>query len=221
MRVAVTVLLLCAILAPPALAGAWLRPHKTAFTATGATLRRNDNGMLDQEAKAYLEYGLLPRVTLGLDYNDTPHKSGHALLFVRLPLGNPDGRKRYGVELGIGGHHWQRDWDKMYKIALAAGRGFESRWGHGWMALDAAYERRAGLSDPAFKLDAVVGFSSGWKIRPLIKLETAYVPNRRLGWSFTPGIMFDIAENTWVIGLERRSADEETIGITLGFWRSF
>ncbi len=221
MRVAVTVLLVCACLAPPALAGAWLREHGTAFTAIGATVRGNRETLPDLESKAYAEYGLTPRLTLGLDYNDIRGKSGHALLFLRFPLGRTDGRMRYGIELAAGRHRHQRQWASMYKIALAAGRGFKSRWGNGWMALDAAYERRAGLSDPTFKLDAVVGLSSGWRIRPLIKLETAQVSGRPLSWSFTPGLMFDIRRNTWVLGLERRSAGIETIGITLGLWRSF
>ncbi|SFU20962.1 hypothetical protein [Sedimentitalea nanhaiensis] len=221
MRFAVIVLLLCAVLAPPALAGAWLREHKTAFIAIGATVRGNRETLPDLENKFYAEYGLVPRLTLGLDYNDTRGKSGHALLFVRLPLGRTDRRMRYGIEIGAGMHRWQQEWASMYKIALAAGRGFESRWGNGWMGLDAAYEQRAGLSDPTFKLDTVIGMSSGWRVRPLIKLETAYVPGQPLGWSFTPGIMFDVRNSTWVLGVERRSTNLETIGLTFGLWRNF
>ncbi|MBK0327603.1 hypothetical protein I5535_09860 [Rhodobacteraceae bacterium F11138] len=221
MRFAVAALLFCAFCASPALAGAWLRDHKTAFTAVGATVRGNRETLPDLESKFYAEYGLMPRLTLGLDYNDTRGKSGHALLFVRLPIGPTDRRTRYGVELGLGKHRWRQDWGSMYKIALAAGRGFETRWGNGWMGLDTAYERRAGLSDPTFKLDAVVGLSSGWRVRPLIKLETAYVPGRPLGWSFTPGIMFNVKKSTWVVALERRSTDQKTVGISLGLWRNF
>ncbi|MFD3189757.1 hypothetical protein ACFMPD_05715 [Sedimentitalea sp. HM32M-2] len=220
MRCIVIALLFCAVCAPPALAGAWLREQKTAFTALGATVRGHDQG-IDYETRFYLEYGLRPRVTLGLDFNEIPGKAGHALVFARLPLGRPDRRTRLALELGLGGHHWQRDWAAMYKIALAAGRGFESRLGNGWMGVETAVERRTGLSDPAFKLDTVVGLSSGFRFRPLIKLETAYMRGQPFSWALKPGVMFDLAGSTWVVGLERRSAAQDTLGVTFGLWRNF
>ncbi|MDO6750220.1 hypothetical protein, partial [Gilvimarinus sp. 1_MG-2023] len=67
----------------------------------------------------------------------------------------------------------------------------------------------------------VAGLSSGPRIRPLIKLETAYMAGQPFGWALTPGIMFDVKESTWVLGIEGRSTTQKTIGITFNIWRNF
>lgn len=214
---AFVILMICA---PPAMAGAWLREQNSVFMAFGVTMR-SDTVTLETENKFYLEYGLFPRVTLGIDYNEIPGRAGHALAFFRLPLGPTNKRSRYALELGIGQHNWLGEWSPMYKATLAIGRGFESKLGNGWIGAEAAFERRTGLPEPVYKLDAVAGLSSGWKLRPLIKLETAYIPGQPFSWSITPGVMFDVGNSTWVLGIERRSAMRDTLGITFGLWRDF
>jgi hypothetical protein len=221
MHKTLAVLLLCALGAPPAMAGAWLREHKTAFSAISSTVRGNITVPLENENSFYLEYGLTPFLTLGADLNEKRGLAAHALLFARLPLGKPDWRTRYAIELAAGTHMWRNEWFPMYKLAFAVGRGFETRWGNGWMALEAAYEVRTGLTDPAIKLDGVIGMSSGWRVRPLLKIETAQIADSPLAWAVTPGVMFDVGKSTWIIGLERRKALQETYGITFGFWRNF
>lgn len=221
MRFAIAALLICVMCAPPARGGAWLREHKTAFLSFGSTIRGNKYILPDYETKFYGEYGLRPGLTLGVDLNDIRLKSAHALLFARIPIGPRDRKSRYAFELGLGQHRYQLDWAAMYKLSLAFGRGFENRWGNGWMSAEFAYEVRTGLPDPAYKLDLVAGMSSGWRVRPLLKLETLYMPDQPFSWALTPGIMFDIRESTWVIGLEGRSAATETIGISFNIWRNF
>lgn len=221
MRFAIAALLVCVFCAPPVLAGAWLREHQGIFLSFGSTIRGNRVTLPDFESKLYAEYGLMPRLTLGLDLNEVRGKSAHALLFLRLPLGKPDRRTKYAVELGIGQHRHDLQWAPMYKAALAVGRGFQNRWGDGWMGAEFAYEVRTGLRDPFIKLDLVAGLSSGPRVRPLIKLETGYVTGQPFGWSLTPGIMFNVRKSTWVIGVERRSTTQETIGFTFNIWRSF
>lgn len=221
MRFAIAALLVCVVCAPQVQAGAWLREHKKAFLSFGSTIRGNKTTLPDYETKFYAEYGLLPRMTLGFDLNDVRAKSAHALLFARFPIGNADNRTRYAVELGLGKHRYQMQWAPMYKAALAAGRGFESRWGNGWMGAEFAYEIRSALPNPTIKLDLVAGLSSGPRIRPLIKLETAYMAGQPFGWALTPGIMFDVKESTWVLGIEGRSTTQKTIGITFNIWRNF
>ncbi len=221
MRFAIAALLVYVICAPSVQAGAWLREHKGVFLSFGSTVRGNKETVPDYETKFYAEYGLLPRMTLGFDLNEIRSKSAHALMFVRFPIGKADQRTRYAVELGVGKHRYRMQWAPMYKATLAIGRGFESRWGNGWMGAELAYEVRNALPDPTVKLDLVAGLSSGPRIRPLIKLETSYLADQPFNWALTPGIMFDIRKSTWVIGIEGRSAAEKTIGLTFNIWRSF
>lgn len=207
--------------AQSAFAGAWLREKDTAFQAVSSTLLRNDTG-LSYETKVFAEYGFGPRLTIGMDVNENSAAGGHALLFARIPLGKQAQGTRYAVEFGFGGHHWLNEWSKMYKVALAAGRSFESRWGNGWMGLDVAYERRLGNAKPIYKLDAVIGLSSGKRFRPMLKLETAYSSGNSLAWTLTPTVLVKgRKKTTWVIGVEYRSARQKSIGLNIGFWRQF
>lgn len=221
MRKILAALLFCALGAPPAQAGAWLREHKSVFVAVGSTVRGSLEVPLESENSVYAEYGAWPRLTFGIDYNEIRGKAGHALLFVRVPIGPTDRRTRFATDVSVGRHHQQGVWSPMYKLAFAVGRGFDSRWGSGWMAAETAYEVRTAQPDPAIKLDAVIGLSSGPRVRPLLKLETLYLPDKPVGWSVTPGIMFDVGKSTWVIGVERRSSLKKTYGLTFGLWRSF
>lgn len=221
MRFAIAALLACAISAPPVFAGAWLREQKSVFLSFGGTIRGNKETLPEQETKIYAEYGLLPRMTLGFDFNDVRTKSAHVLLFARLPIGPSDRPARYAFELGVGKHRYQEEWAPMYKAALAFGRGFESRFGNGWMGAELAYEMRTAFPEPAIKLDFVAGLSSGPRFRPLIKLETAYVQGQPFSWAFTPGIMFDVRKTTWVLGIEGRSTTQKTIGLTFNIWQNF
>lgn len=207
--------------AQSASAGAWPREKGTGFSAIGSILRRNDVG-LSYETKVFVEVGLGHRLTMGVDVNENPNGGGHALVFARIPLGDEAQRMRYAFEVGFGGHHWLGEWSNMYKVTVAAGRGFESRWGNGWMGLDAAYERRLGNANPIYKLDAVIGLSSDKWFRPMVKLETAYSSGNSLAWALTPTILIKGAKKTtWVFGVEYRSARQKSIGLNLGFWRQF
>lgn len=214
-------LMMCLTAAQSASAGAWMREKDTAFQAVSSALLRNSTGVF-YESKVFIEYGFGPRLTVGLDVNEYSGGSGHALVFARVPLGKGDRRMQFAAEFGFGGHHWLGEWSKMYKAAVAVGRNFESRWGHGWMGLDAAFERRMGNARPIYKLDAVIGLSSDKRFRPMLKLETAYVSGKSLAWTLTPTVLIKgRKETTWVIGVEYRSARQNSIGMNVGFWRQF
>ena len=207
--------------APSVQAGAWLREDGRGFLAVASSLARSDTATVS-ETRLYGEYGATPRLTLGMDISNQPGRAGHALVFARLPLGNVSGQTRFAMELGLGGHHRQGKWSGMFKTSLAMGRGFTSGRGDGWLGIETAVEHRLGSSGPIYKLDAVIGLSSGARIRPMLKLETAYVPGRPVGWTLTPSLMIDARKGViWVIGLERKSAAQNSTGLSLGMWRDF
>lgn len=221
MRHVLTILIFCLSAAQPVWAGAWLREPDTAFFSVSATFR-SLNGVWQSENGLYGEYGLAPRLTLGMDISNIARVAGHALVFARVPVGPPGRRTRMALELGLGGHHIQNQWGSMLKATLSVGRGFVSRWGNGWFNVDSAIELRRPTPDPAFKLDASIGLSSGGRIRPLLQFESTYAAGNRLIWSVIPGVMIDGRNNTtWLIGLERKSAARSGLGLKFGLWRQF
>ncbi|SDC46890.1 hypothetical protein [Ruegeria marina] len=212
---------ICLFAAGQALAGAWLRDHGTGFTAVSTTLYRFD-GYFDYKSAVYGEWGADERWTLGLDINEQPGLAGHVLLFVRYPLADMGRRGHLAAEAGLGGHHWLGDWGRMTKITLSYGKGLDTRWGHGWVAADTAWERRFGTAADIFKLDLTAGLSTPRRIDPMLQLETAYVAGLPLFWTLTPSLLIDAGKGgTWVVGLERKSDLPGTIGLKLGFWRNF
>ncbi|MGD9861794.1 MAG: hypothetical protein AB7S99_01155 [Pseudodonghicola sp.] len=203
-------------------AGAWMREEGTVFLSLTGTLRQGDPDAR-QELSVYSEYGVSPRLTLGTDINERPGLSGHALLFARRPLSRPAARTRLAVETAVGGHHWLGRWHPMYRLTLSAGRGFTTAQGAtGWLSVDAAYERRLSAPVPAYKLDATLGLSSPGRIRPILQVETAHIPGKPLFWAVTPGLTIDTGGTaTWLVGLERKSAGHDTLGLKIGLWRRF
>lgn len=221
MRLMLSALLLWLITSQSVVAGAWVRDVKTGFLSVTTTLRQSD-GILQSENSLYAEYGLWPRLTVGVDMNEVPGLAGHAMVFARLPLGAPERRLKIAVELGLGGNQVGGQWDSMVKTMLSAGRGFTSGWGDGWFNVDIAAEVRRPGSTPAFKLDATIGLSSGRRIRPLLQFESSYMSGLALNWSIIPGVLITGKnDTTWQIGLERKTARRSGIGLRFGLWRNF
>lgn len=221
MRAVLSVLIFCVSAAQSACAGAWLRDPGAAFTSVTSTVRYLD-GIWRSETGLYGEYGLTRRLTLGIDINETPGRAGHVLMFGRVPLGPAGRRLKAALELSVGGHHQQGQWGGMLKSTLSVGRGFESPWGPGWINVDATTELRRPNPDPAYKLDATLGLSSGMKFRPILQFESTYSQGKPLIWSLTPGVLIDGRDNTtWLIGIERKTAGISSLGMKFGLWRQF
>ncbi len=211
--------LFCA--APPATAGAWMRETGHGFLALSDTARQ---GAPDarRELSVYADLGLSPCLAIGIDVNEHPRSAGHALLFARLPFSRPAARTRLAVEAALGGHHGRGIWNPMYRLTLSLGRGFRTRRGAGWYAIDAGYERRLGTPAPIYKLDATLGLSSPGRLHPILQVETALIPGQPLFWTLSPGLLIDTGrDTTWLVGLEHKSAERETLGIKLALWHRF
>lgn len=221
MRSALVILVFCMLAATSVRAGAWLREPGTVFSSVSTTVRYLD-GIWRPDYSLYAEYGLAPRLTLGVDYNENPGFSGHVMMFARMPVGSTQRRTKLALELGIGGHHWQGQWAEMFKSTISLGRGFSSRWGDGWFHVDGAMEMRRPNPEPAYKLDATLGLSSGLRFRPLLQFESTYIPGTPLIWSLIPSVMIDGRDDTtWLIGVERRTAGQTSLGLRFALWRRF
>lgn len=207
--------------AAPACAGAWLREAGDRFVSLTATTRSGPVGS-GLESGLYAEYGMRPGLTAGLDLNDRDAVAGHALGFLRLPLGPSATPLRAAIELAAGAHHRGGSWRPMLRLTASAGRGFPTRWGHAWVNLDAGYEQRAGTGSPALKLDAALGLSDGPRWRPLVQLETYHRPGGRRYWTVAASLMIDAGhDQTWVIGLEHKSRPDDSTGLRIALWRRF
>ena len=225
MRRILMVLLIYLSAAPSVSAGAWLRDKGKGFFSFGSTLRSYGDA-LQSENSLYGEYGLGPKLMLGFDINDIIGVGGHALVFFRTPIGPRDRALNMSLELALGAHRVNSQSGGlsggMAKSTFSVGKGFSSRWGDGWFNIDTAVEYRDGLSDPAFKLDAIIGASSNRRFRPLVQVETTYIPGNPLIWAVVPGVMIRGKKNTtWVLGLERKTSARASLGLKFSIWKEF
>ncbi|MBO9450840.1 hypothetical protein J7426_11260 [Tropicibacter sp. R16_0] len=216
---AIFLLSLCA--AQHACAGAWLRDKGAGFLSLTGTLY-NPSSTYDFKSAVYAEWGVTPKLTVGLDLNERPGLTGHALIFARVPVTTLGQNGRVAFEFGGGGHHFQNRWHPMYKIGLSYGKSLDSRWGSGWLAIDFALEHRTRTSDPFYKLDATVGLSENRRLNPMLQIETAYFENSEFQWSVTPSILIKGKNNRkWQIGIEHRSAYPKGYGLKFALLREF
>lgn len=211
----------CIVVAGPAAAGAWLREKGHGFTSVSATLYRFQ-GIYDYKTAVYAEWGMDERLTVGLDINEQPGLTGHALIFARYPLWDKASKGRFSAELGLGAHHWLGDWAMMHKLTLSYGKGVHTSWGDGWLAIDTAWEQRRGTRTDIYKLDLTVGLSTARRIDPMLQVETSYVLDHRLFWTVTPSLLIDGGKGkTWVLGLEHKSDLPGGLNIKFSLWREF
>jgi hypothetical protein len=217
----VSILLILLLAASPAWSGAWLRDKGAAFVSTAVTAFKEPDYGYDYKGSFYAEYGLREKLTLGLDVEEHRDIYGHALVFARLPVAEFEKAGRFAAEIAIGAHHRQmRAW-ALYKATLSYGKGFQTGWGNGWIAIDAALEFRT--HDAVYrKLDLTAGLSSPRLVNPLLQIETAYQNGQPLHWRIKPSIMIRTKDSptTWVLGLERNDARKNT-GIRLAIWNTF
>ncbi len=205
----------------PALSGAWLREQGSGFASATATQRSSD-GHRSTEFGYYADYGLTSRVTLGVDLNDNDNLSGHALVFVRIPMGREPRGYRFAVELALGGSHYLNSWEPMQKTTLSFGRAFDSNWGPGWVAIDGAYEMRGLDTEPILKLDATIGLSDPKQLRPILQIETAKITGQPLFYTITPGVQIPLTRDTQLlIAAEHRVTTQRSLGLKVGVWHRF
>ncbi|MGR3761893.1 hypothetical protein ACUXV3_17440 [Roseobacteraceae bacterium NS-SX3] len=220
-------ILACGLLgARTAAAGAWVQERGQGSAAATATVRKGEDGM-EQELGFYGDYGLSGRLTLGVDLNArtgiAPYVpgtgSGHALLFLRLPLLDRGGH-HIAAETGLGASKSQDRWQPMQRLTLSYGRGFGGGRLQGWLALDASWERRgsAGL----WKLDGTLGFNRPGRPAPMLQVETTHTSGAPLSYAVTPALRWPLkGRRELITGVEYRRADSRSLGLEIGLWHRF
>jgi len=161
---AICLVLLAQMLASPALAGAWAREDGTWFVAVGGNVLLFGDAArpVHYDPTIYLEYGLTPRLPLGLDgYTAARGDAGSLLGFVRWQFGRTDRPARTAVSLGYGATLNPRgDLSPTYRLGLHWGRGME--WG--WVSVDYTTTFEDTLESLRDKADLTLGvnFNDRW-----------------------------------------------------------
>ncbi|MEM7317464.1 MAG: hypothetical protein AAF408_00430 [Pseudomonadota bacterium] len=198
-----------------------MQERGSGFFSFSGTFYRPD-GLWEYETSVYGQWGATNWLTVGIDFHEKSDISGHGLIFARLPLMTGWRNNYLALELAVGRHHIHENIHPMYKTTVSYGRAIEVADLPGWIAIDAALERRTDFDQEFYKLDLTAGLSADSAVNPMLKIETTYDGTNDLIWSATPSLILrNKTGGRWVIGVERRSAYPEGIGLEIGLWRNF
>jgi hypothetical protein len=225
-------LMLCAMLcAQDAAAGAWPREKGATFVSLGHTATTGFQSLLlpDRELRGYTslyaEHGLTEAWTLGLDAgiaSGDETATAAALVFLRHPLGGA-GIHRFAAEAGIGYQHDDVDGTQgRLRPGLSWGRGFDSRWGGGWLGLETSADLRLPTGDVALKADATAGIRRGDDWMLIFQVQSGLYPGSDLLVRLAPSVVRQVRKGTHLqLGLIGGVAGDDSIGGKLGLWMEF
>ncbi|WP_439153881.1 hypothetical protein [Yoonia sp.] len=209
-------------LAGPVFGGAWTREKGQFFIANGSNLFLSDGSELPvhYDPTVYVEYGLTPRVTFGLDYHTADRGRIHTgLVFASIPLIDTKGRDRFAASLGFGArvdrHH---PVETLVRGGLAWGRGLDS----GWLSVDAS--ATYGTIDTAFrpKLDLSWGYhiADNWMASAQLQTGQGYSDDYYAKVATTVG--YAVNDRYQInIGLIQAMTGDRGAALKLELWATF
>lgn len=211
--------------------GAWPRGEGNAFISVSSLFSTGTSSLVTPQedlrffGSVFAEYGLSPDWTLGLDASfgsgfDEEEVAG--LVFARRTLARLEGGHVIAAELGLG---WLEESDAggtaRLRPGLSWGRGFESVWGGGWMAIDTSVEWRVNDDDLVYKADVTLGIrpAEGWLV--FGQLQSAYFPGTEIV-KFAPNVAYEVWPGSHLqLGLSIGLAGDEAVGVKLAQWFEF
>jgi hypothetical protein len=223
--------LMLLVAATTAEAGAWPRPRGETFVSlatrqtTGARTLIAAVQDIDSYTSIYVEHGLTDRLTLGLDAGQGrgPDETVEAgLVFARLPVWSP-GPHKVAVELGVGLYEDSIDGTQTrIRPGLSWGRGFESRWGGGWLGMESSWEYRSPSGDTAFKADFTAGLKPTERWMGIMQVQTGAYPDAEPIARLAPSVVRAIGARSHLqAGGLLPIYGDNAYGVTLAMWFTF
>lgn len=223
---------LLAFAATEAVAGAWPRPKGETFVSvatrqsTGARTLIGAIQDVHSYNSIYAEHGLTDRLTVGLDAGQGrgPDESVNAALaFARVPVWSPSPHK-VAADLGLGLlADGVEPTQTRIRPGLAWGRGFESRWGGGWLGMEASYELRLPSGEHATKADFTAGLKPTEAWMAILQLQAgdysgADAPIVRL----SPSVVRKLGRRASLqVGAIAPVSGDDAYGALLSLWLTF
>ncbi len=207
-----------------AAAGAWPRPPGEVFLSVRGDLEGERDGP-DLDGSVYAEYGLARRWTLVGQYSTSeerwnPTRAGMA---IRYALSGPDAVNRFAVSLGASSPPNVIGVMTSTRLELGAawGRGFESRWGAGWMTASAKVMLARDIDRPITDLNALVGLRPAEGRMAMLGLGR-YADDGGTFWKLSPQVGYEIRDEVWLVpGLSQELGDDRTTSVTVTIWWTF
>ena len=199
-------------------AGAWLRDQGSGFLSL--SVLQKQTGQTD--GALYFEYGLRPRLTLGVkvDADMTAGRVGNgtAIIFARTSVGPRDRPFKITADVGIGTTFGHAE-GTLLRTGLSYGRGITFARRNGWLAIDGAAEWSLSDGHNTYKLDTTLGLTLNDKAKVMVQVFVNSTGKDNTV-TLAPSVIWQPKPDrpSYQIGLE---AQDDTIALRLGLWKSF
>ena len=211
-------ILLLILVAPGALAGAWLQEHKKGFLSLSGVY--DEYGRID--GTLYVEYGLRPKLTLGVkaDGDMTLGRLGNgtAFVFARKPILVGERAFKLAYEVGVGSTFGESS-TTLLRTGLSYGRGIRIGQRYGWVAVDAIAEVPLSEGTDTYKFDSTVGLTINDSFKVMMQVFLS-VAGDTSTTTVAPAVIWQPKGKgpSYVLGVE----DEDGIlALKLGIWQTF
>lgn len=232
-RAAVALLALLLILETGAArAGAWPREKGAAFVSVSTNVTTGARTFIaaTQDIRSYTslfaEYGLTEKLTIGFDGGRAGGSSDPAsewLFFLRHPVLATGGGHRFAASIGFGGlHDPDLGGQARLRPGLSWGKGFESRWGGGWLGLETSADYRFRNEDFGFKADFTAGIRPSERWMLIFQVQTGKYGEDDPIVRLAPSVVRSFGERLHVqLGAIASVAGDDAMGVKFGTWFEF
>lgn len=153
---------------------------------------------------------------------------GQALVFARTTLGRPDGTARQSFELGFGARQAEDGTTlPALRAGLSWGRGLETRYGPGWIAVDGSVTGYGSLAHAAqeglaLKLDTTLGVRPGEDSMLTLQLFWSQSGDEEAALRVVPSYARRLRGETFgQLGLVIGTGAAPELGVKFGLFREF
>lgn len=200
----------------------------------GAWLREKGSGMLSFSYESsqdtvwggswgytsiYSEYGLRPRLTLGIDAGKGDVADDwKALVFLRTGRELERLPGRIAMEFGVGGTGAPGGLSEpMLRSGLSWGHGLATRFGNAWVNVDAAAEQKVLSRTTDYKLDLTLGLTPRPRTQIVVEFRAQDTAEADPSLRLVPSLARRLGQRTWLrLGGSVGLHNDDTTGLILG-----
>ncbi|MDF1669849.1 MAG: hypothetical protein P1U83_09555 [Roseovarius sp.] len=213
MRVLVMVFLV--MLGAQAHAGAWMRSKGEGFLSFNVEYNPEVKSTF---TSLFIEYGITPRITSGVDLgfaDDTLYK---AVAFGRYPLSAPDTDWQVSLEMGMG----VAEDEAVLRPGLMLGRGLELGKLSGWLSIEALAYYEVDQDDVNVSTDLTLGVNLRKDLKLLVQLQNGNQPMNPDYLDLATSVVVKKAPGLHLeLGVKTGLKDTGSAAFKLGLWHKF
>lgn len=210
--------ILLLLMTTPVLAGPWPRAPGAQFMSMSV----EGNHGIDRApayGSLYYEYGLWPRLTLGVDAGMDSWGQSGTLIFARMPIVNTASGHWVTGELGVGAFGNLAGSEPALRPGLSWGRHLDI-WQGGWVSLEAKYTRLLVSDQEWAKLEATMGLNHGTRVKYLLQVTAESFSGLDPMATVTPALAFRVGKSFHLVGgIIARS--DGSAALKLGLWADY